>query len=39
VLFSVAVPLADAVGAAHAKGITHRDLKPANVMRTDSGVV
>lgn len=38
-LFAVAIPLAAAVGAAHAKGITHRDLKPANVMRTGSGVV
>lgn len=38
-LFAVATPLADAVGAAHDRGITHRDLKPANVMRTTSGVV
>jgi len=30
----LAEALADALGAAHAKGIVHRDLKPANVMLT-----
>ena len=33
--FEVAIPLADAVSAAHQKGITHRDLKPDNLMVSD----
>jgi serine/threonine protein kinase/Tol biopolymer transport system component len=36
-VLDLSIPLADAVGAAHQRGITHRDLKPANVMVTPDG--
>jgi eukaryotic-like serine/threonine-protein kinase len=35
----IAVPLADALTAAHEKHITHRDLKPGNVMLSHDGRV
>ncbi|MEN8006580.1 MAG: protein kinase [Candidatus Krumholzibacteriota bacterium] len=37
--FDVTIPLAGALEAAHAQGVTHRDLKPANIMVTDEGQV